>query len=78
MPLFAQAHALAVGERVSLLKFSPCSGKLQLAMLALEDVSHAVPLLDVSESGGKGGEPKRLVPAMSMRRALRDGAVYAF
>ncbi|BDA43226.1 probable pre-mRNA-splicing factor rse1 at N-terminal half [Coccomyxa sp. Obi] len=59
LPTGMQAHALAVGERVSLLKFSPCSGKIQLDMLALADISHAVPLLDVSESGGKSGGPKR-------------------
>ncbi len=61
-----QAHALALGERVSLLKISPCSGKLQLDMLALEDISHAVPVLDVPESGDESGGPKRSVPAMSL------------
>ncbi len=46
-----QASALAIGERVSLLKFAPGSGRLQLEPLALAGVSHAAPLWQAAEGG---------------------------
>lgn len=46
-----QAPALAVGERVSLLRFAPGNGRLQMDPLAVSGVSHATPLWLMADNG---------------------------
>lgn len=50
---------------MSLLRFSPCSGRLELDLLALAGVSHAVPLLDPLDTVSSG-RPLRSVPPWHM------------